>query len=334
MDFVPQPFAGVIRVSLMSDGRYGAVDPVQYPQLLGSDFVFLSAIYRRAPDDHPYHPMWTVPLESSHFEYSTGSAIRCLGLLSNNFVDPMSALVDTTVDQVRRHASQSTDRDIRILRWLESSMRHARDRLRTFASTFRDAVLQCAQLQRYWLMCQAFLLFEQLVHRGFSSYNSAAAPTRHNLMGAFTASPDVVQTLFHAGIPVWFLRPKTALPPSVRLSSLQDTRHPSSICTTPMDPQGRVVYHGIAGDQHIQATCRSINLYHDITQTPLLLVEDGDHYAAMPQRQYKKLTTVTAASKARDPSSVACSISRHSRTYHPCKSFKSCLATEILTIQS
>ena len=244
MDFVPSPIAGVICVSLMSDARYGAADPVQYPQLLGPEFEFLSAVYRRAPDDHPYCPMWTVPNESSHFEYIPGSAVRCLGLLSKDFVDPLSSLVDATSDQVKQRVSQSTGHDIQFLLCLESSMRHARDRLRTFASTFRDAVLQCAQLQRYWLLCEAVLLFEQLIHRSFSSYNLTTTPVRQNLMGAFTTSPDFAQRLFHAGIPIWFLRPKSTLPLSIHLPPPQPPRLPNNICTSPMDPQAPAIYYG------------------------------------------------------------------------------------------
>ena len=309
----------------MSDGRYGAADPVQHPQLLGPEFEFLSAVFRRAPDDHPYHPMWTVPLESTHFEYIAGSAIQCLGLLSNRFGAPISAVVDAASNQVRQRAPQSTGHELQFLCWLESSMRHARDRLRTFASTFRDAVLQCAQVQRYWLMCQAFMLFEQLVNRPSSPDDSVVPSTHHNLMGAFTTSPDVVQRLFHAGIPVWFLRPKTSLPPAIHLPPPQELRLPNSICTTPMGSQERVVYHGLAGSKHIQAMCRSVSLYHDVTQTPLLALED-DCRAAIPQRHYKKLTTVNAPK--RNPAS---STQRH----HPCESILAVPSLRsVLTTQS
>ena len=320
MDFVPQPLLGVIRVTLMSDARYGLADPVQHPQLLSQGFEFLSAIYRRAPEDHPYAPMWTIPVESENFENIEGSAIKSLGLLSKSFVDPISALVDETSAQIRARIPGNVGTPVHSLYWFEQTMCQARDRLRTFASTFRDAVFQCAQLQRFWLLCQAFMLYETLIGPSPPSHqNTVRRRTHRNLMGGFTTSPDTAQRLFQAGIPVWFLRPKTAIPSSVRLARSRSVCRPSTICTTPMDGGENVLFYGLAGSGHIQATCRSIILYRDVSRTPLLTVDENEHLSPISQRQYKKLTTPERRHPGSVGSCTQLSRSSRTRTYHPCR---------------
>ena len=306
----------------MSDARYGVADPIRYPQIISSELEYLTAVYRRAPDGHPFSPMWTVPVEDVHFQLIEGSAIKCLGLLSKEFVDPISALVDATSTRVRARNIRNPVPDARSLPWLENAMSQACDRLRSFPSTFRDTVFQCAQVQRYWLMCEAFLLYEELIHDNSSPSNPLMLPTRHNLMGGLTTSPETVQRLFHAGIPIWFLRPTSSLLPSTRLSPLQEVRPPRNICSEPMDGVESVVYYGLAGTGHIQATCRLVSLYRDVSCTPLLTLEEDDYSPPMSQRQYKKSTTITGSHQ---PSSAVLSstMSKQARAFHPCKSHHS-----------
>ena len=324
MDYIPEPHIGIIRVFLMVDARYGTFDPIQHPQILVPEFKYFSAIYRRAPPTHSLHAMWTIPHEAAHFRRLEGTIVPSLGLLSDDFLAPISVLVDATSARVESKLTREADPDAQRVLLFCRSMCQARDRLRSFTSTFKDAVLQCAQVQRYWLLCEAFLTYEDCTRCSTSGNPHTPRPVLRNLMGAFTTSPEMTQTLFQAGIPVWFLRRETTLPQSIKIlahSSLQAT---SGLCTTPIDKNNGTVFYGLAGARHLLATCCPRNLYRDLSHVPVLLASpevDDAQPSPISQRHFKKLT----ASKLSSPDDLNAGItatsrdSGHTRRHHPCR---------------
>ena len=197
---IPQPFLGVVQVTLRSNYRYGPVDPIQHPQLFSAGFEYLCAVRRRVPLDHRFAPMWALPVLSD-FHTIDGSVLKCLGRLTGESLLPLDNLVEEAVHKVEnflhgRHGYPT-------LVWLREAMCQARNRLRWFPSTFRDACLQTSEVQRYWLMCHAFMDYEALMAE--TSPESTPRSVRHEFMGAFTTAPEVAQQLFRAGVPFWFM---------------------------------------------------------------------------------------------------------------------------------
>ncbi|OSD08127.1 hypothetical protein PYCCODRAFT_1463362 [Trametes coccinea BRFM310] len=283
MDYIPRPVAGLVQVFLQPDCRYGLGDPIQHPQIFSEGFEYLCAVYRRAPSEHRYAPIWSCPEKERDFSPLQGSAIVSLGFLRKALVSPLRLLVEDMVNRVQRYISRKGP--AMHLTWLETAMRHALDRLDTFAATFRDACMQYAQVQRFWLLCRAYMEYQDIVE----STHAGQRPVRLNLMGAFTTLPHVVQTLHDAGIPVWLMRPKTSipsalLPPGLRLGSIRDAH----VVDKPPDASSRPLYSGLAGAKHLSATYRSGHTYRDISISPLLALGPQTYPGAISQRDFRR----------------------------------------------
>src|ERR1700679_1819317 len=82
---------------------------------------------------------------------------------------------------------------------------------------FRSTQIIVRETQRLSLELQALLEFEEL----FRPRMDSVIPHRVNtdIMGAFTTDLYVCDALFRAGIPVWLIRPYTALA-SIRVKAL------------------------------------------------------------------------------------------------------------------
>ena len=52
-NFIPEIVQGMVSVVLHSDGKYGAVDPVQWPQLFTKHYGYLSAVLKPVQPLHP-----------------------------------------------------------------------------------------------------------------------------------------------------------------------------------------------------------------------------------------------------------------------------------------
>lgn len=273
MSFVPQPPVGSVDVVLRVDYRYGLVDPIQWPQLFSVQYDYLCAVLRRVPPNDQYAPMWWSPDEATDFEIVQGSMFKTLGTLKEVALGPLMGLV------TRLYLDSITSKYIDDrLRWLRTAMVHAADRLRHFPSTFRDAAMQVRETQRYWLMTHAFIHYYDIyVPRQNAVLPCAVEP---GLMGAFTTDPGVVQKLFQAGVPVWFVRPDISLLSDARVGQVVRLTLPSELSTEVGAEYGHVLFRGLAGARHIAATARGGHTYFDISRAPLLAVDTDRGYAA------------------------------------------------------
>ncbi|KAI0691927.1 hypothetical protein C8T65DRAFT_711460 [Cerioporus squamosus] len=259
MDYVPSPQIGIVQVSLRSDYHYGVVDPIQWLQVHMKEFDYLCA---------------------SDFELLEGSLFTCLGLLKRDALRPLDDLVDELSASVISMADPPSS-----LALLHLAMTQAQERLKYFPCTFRDACLQVRETQRYWLMSQACMEFNNTYVPAFVG---SPQPVQRQLMGAFTTNPGEVQNLFNAGIPVWFIRSDVSI--------LQDTRTAASIILEPLfeicmdaGPVGRiVVYSGLVGAEHITQTVRFGQTYLNLSRAPLLVVDtEGGYPSQFSARNYK-----------------------------------------------
>ncbi|OSC96442.1 hypothetical protein PYCCODRAFT_1379177 [Trametes coccinea BRFM310] len=298
MDYIPQPVAGLVRVFLQSDCRYGLVDPIQHPQIFSPGFEYLCAVYRRAPSGHPYAPLWSCLEKERDFVPLEGCTIASLGFLSKASVSPLRFLTEGMVKRVGDYITRNGPAEH--LAWLETAMRHAMIRLDTFAATFRDACMQYAQVQRFWLLCRAYMEYQDTM----ASSCLRSRPVRPNLMGAFTTFPQVAQKLHSSGIPVWFIRPTASIPSTLVSSELQrGAIRAAHVLDQLPDPTSTPIYSGLAGAKHLHATYRSSHTYRDISLSPLLMIAPQTYEAATPQRNIQRniLRTATTSQHVKDP---------------------------------
>ncbi|RPD55262.1 hypothetical protein L226DRAFT_547887 [Lentinus tigrinus ALCF2SS1-7] len=263
MDFVPSPFVGIVEVSMRADYRYGA-----------------------------FAPIWWTPLPDD-FEYVEGSWITCLGLLRRQSTEALNSLVD----ELSRLVSLRDESDSS-LSVLHTSMLHCRNRLRYFPCTFRDAVLQVHETQRYWLLIRAYLDYENYLD--VSPTVVPSSPVRTDLMGAFTTDPGVVQLFFNSGIPVWFIRSDTSILADTIIRAIVPPTSPVNVCLERGPDGGLVLYKGLCGQRHILETMRFGHTYLDISRTPLLAPDVvGGYPPAVSQKDYKGTLAPATASRSR-----------------------------------
>ena len=91
-DFVPEIVQGIVDVILRSDGRYGAVDPIQWPQIFAPRYGYLATILKRVDVSHGWAAIWSSP-SAHHFIPLCGTPILGFGVLSADFVALLRALV-------------------------------------------------------------------------------------------------------------------------------------------------------------------------------------------------------------------------------------------------
>ena len=308
--FIPAPFVGQVQVVLRSDYRYGAQDPIQWPQLLVKDCEYLSVILRSS-NDQVTALIWWSPLDVD-FDLLEGSVIKCLGLLRGDSVAPLFRLVEQMSSTISSHPLNGNP----TLLCLEVAMRQACDRLRHFPCTWRDACLQVRQVQRYWLMAHAFLDYHALTSR--PGHNKAV---QEQYMGAFSTDPSQVQILFSAGIPVWWLRVDATVLADTRVRAVVLLTEPTDICQeVALDAQ--VLYSGLVGHEHLICISRAGHTYQDLSRNVLLAV-DKDHGYCSPLSQ-NKYNGIMRGEADRHAASAASSsgkqISHHQpKAKKPCK---------------
>jgi hypothetical protein len=102
------------------------------------------------------------------------------------------------------------------------TLKHTLFRLQMVSSTFKDTVGQVAEFQRNCLLLHALLDYREIFEPRFTKVVDGAPavfPVDLSRMGMVTTQPSMVQFMFCAGIPVWYLCSaslvKTALPCSM-----------------------------------------------------------------------------------------------------------------------
>ncbi|RDX39946.1 hypothetical protein OH76DRAFT_1424002 [Lentinus brumalis] len=201
-----------------------------------------------------YAPIWEAPNEHVDFELLQGAVFKTLGLLSKAWFAPIDRLVDDIAREVEEFAKGM---DTQVLH-LRRTMLDARDRILHFPSTFCDACIQTRTVQRFWLMCCAYIDFTRLTLH-MDSDIPVAVDAR--FMGAFTTHPAVAQCLYRAGIPVWDEWNLDALV----VDAIVVTEQPKVMCE-PLESGASPIYSGLVGMALLQAVSRRAHLYLDVSR--------------------------------------------------------------------
>lgn len=310
MDFIPRPPVGVIQVRLCKDFRYSIYDPLQWPQIYTPGYEYLTAVRRHETTGASWAALWWTPLPGIDFQLLGGSAFKCLGVLSADKLRPLRLLVEELTIEIGEH-TKNVGHDNELQR-LQREMHRALQRAMYFPSTLRDACIQIRQVQRFWLMARAFLDFAGIMKRpDDSGYRQVAK----EYMGAFTTDPAHVQRLYHAGIPVWFLRPAVTLTSNISVVAMVLVREPETeyITTEPLVSGLTPIYSGLSGPRHLAAVSQSAFSYFDISESPLLLRDDLSDYRAQPA------STQSASSSGRGAQTGAQRTSKKTAGKKPCE---------------
>ena len=295
MDFIPQPSYGRIAVSRRADGRFGAEDPAQWPQLFSLRYPYLCAIQRRPQDPHdPLQIMWWTPtLHDMDILKGVSPALN-LGKLKRSCRDKFHPFVKAISERVAEY-SERRQKQQTSLHFAEVSVRTTFDRL-AFPASYRDMLLQVAALQRYYLEAVAYLEFDTVLQPKILGPPGQTVVVRKDLMGVFTNDPSVAGKYMNGGVPVWFMRqPDLFTEEDVVLSFPLLTEPADSLVLDHGIFPSSPIYVGQAGEQHHAALQHGGHLYIDIEPVPI------------PFTTGNYIKTPSAASSSRLPASSSSS---------------------------
>ena len=220
------PFGGDRCLFLRSNFRFGDDDELQWPQAFVKDYGHLCCIKRQPPPGDIMEVMWRLPQRADFL--LDGGALYGVGKLHYWMLEGLHRWVDQLFERATASPKFS---DAPLMTQLVTTLRLLLYRLEFISATFRTTQIVVRETQRLSLELRALLDFEELFR---PRMDSTVAPHRVNtdIMGAFTTDLYLCDALFRAGIPVWLIRPYTALA-SIRVKTL--TRLQFTPKTIPLD---------------------------------------------------------------------------------------------------
>ncbi|KAF7791981.1 hypothetical protein EIP86_003008 [Pleurotus ostreatoroseus] len=295
--FIPEPILERITVMRQWDGYFGKYDPIRWPQILvnTSRLRWLIAVARK-PDnvEDPRLPLWNpllmadiVPAWDSHTFGKVSQQRRAE-------LQPLVTIMSARAEMFSRQCGEHSE-----LQSLIVGMEKAFDRL-DYPSTSMDLIVQVACVQRCWLLADAWLEFH--VHL-FQTYHFTDPQSRVrnkprlDLMGAFTNSPDHVQLMFDAGIPVWHYRfPEQMDITNVVLRVVDSCKysHPDNCDPFP----AHAIYQGFPGVHHLTTLAGHAHTYLglDMISSGMSRVQPLTATPSCPTLQTSQMTSVPTTS--------------------------------------
>lgn len=267
MGFIPFPGVGYIDVRMRADARFGAEDPIQWPQVYCDNdrYCFLCCVPRLG---HRLRPVgiWSPPIEPDFVAF-TASTVPNLWSFSTTRISALGMAVRMIVEELEDWIKARGEHHQ--IQYLILSTNDAWERL-SFPSTKRDLRRQYACLERFYCMSVAWLVWYGY---WFTLPNSTQGmrPLQRDLMGAFTTDISIAQKLYRAGIPVWLLRREAELCEQEVVENIVDITMATDIVTDYGEYAGNSVYVGTAGHKALEAILYLGHRYLDVEALPFMV---------------------------------------------------------------
>ena len=259
-------------MQLCANGRYGTADYTEWPQLLWKKRPYL-AVIRRKPANaaDPRAVIWR-PCQHTDWIQQSKSFVTTLGTFDLVQWQALHQAITPLVARLaeRRGVSPPSDfheRSTFCERLLASSML----RLRHFPTTFPDLVAHVGLVQHLYLELTAILDWEEVYWPRFAgAVQSQGHQCDNNLLGSFTADPQLALMMHTACVPVWLLRTPDQITADIHIAKLCLFENPEEcgvLTATILNFGGNshvypVIYRGSAGDAHIDVIGQG-RLVHD-----------------------------------------------------------------------
>ena len=228
---VRAPMIGNVTVSVCADGRFGYLDPLNWPQVYCERRPWQALIPRRPDPSSLFHALWDSPTLAEFVAAEEGQAGSTLfGHLCSDWVSRLETVRDVLETEVNSAlANEGADPYLR--EQVETFWSATKNALLMFdvPSTFRDVLRLFAHFHRCWAECAALVTWVNRVKsrydRGVLNANTGqlnednielasgwgaleVGLTGEGVMGVFCSNRMVAARMMAAGIPVWFLQLK------------------------------------------------------------------------------------------------------------------------------
>ncbi|KAF9062582.1 hypothetical protein BDP27DRAFT_1427790 [Rhodocollybia butyracea] len=194
-DFIPEPPLGSTHdLYWRNDARYANDDPICWPQPYNANYPFLAAVPKRPETGD--QTMW-FNLRESDMEFTQQGLQRSEGVLKKELVDNLRRKLESQEPHIKAFLEHKSSA---LLPELQQNIALCLNHISRTSSSLYD--LQCGlmEVQRGWLMIQAYLDFK----RDFSRRGLAGkpSPVDHTRMGCFVWNDQDAGLCFAAGLPL------------------------------------------------------------------------------------------------------------------------------------
>ncbi|EIW83376.1 hypothetical protein CONPUDRAFT_152407 [Coniophora puteana RWD-64-598 SS2] len=228
MEEIYEPFVfEAEEVKVRADGRFGVIDPFQWPQLYSQRFEFAVCIQRKDVF-YANEVKWAAWQHLHPDDITKVPGQPHLHQLKHGRYDRLCELVNQVVETVT-HWIQ-VERGGRPHR-IAHALRKLRNALQQLNSPMlrRDIVALYAEVQRGYLSISAFFSYLRDAYPIMRNPDFYPAHVNRRWMGAFTTDPVVCERLYLAGVPVWFIRLKSQIPRNIKIKRRVALTHPEHI---------------------------------------------------------------------------------------------------------
>ena len=241
------------RMTFKRDCRLGINDFLLWPQPFIDEHCHLAAIPRRPETLDPknaIHILYSSAVDDEHFKPHHGRTLAGLGNLSGSTLQQLKLVAANLQSKAEKYwGDNSFPKKIPIFANILGVVKLYLEAFECLPITRRQVRFTFAELQRFMLeFIGAYQYMYIYQPRMVNLAEPASKP--YCTVGAFVSSLTDCDALFHAGIPVWLIRPAN-LAGSVRVDSLVQLQDPKDhLCLDSAYNNYRVFFDGAPSNPH------------------------------------------------------------------------------------
>ncbi|KAK1234363.1 hypothetical protein PQX77_002437 [Marasmius sp. AFHP31] len=206
-----QPLFGSREIYMRQNYRFGAEDPIQYPQPFIPDRCHWAAIPRRPSSSAHSRARWWDSLPPEAFVHEPDSAIKGIGRWSQTYITPYQEDCSRLHERVQKYRSgqEYAGGDNRLIPALNGQLERTLRHLLTMPLPLHRARQLWSFFQRWYLELVGALDWMELylpVMNGSASPSETSRVHAAVATGAFLTSVKDCEFFFRAGIPFWLIR--------------------------------------------------------------------------------------------------------------------------------
>jgi hypothetical protein len=282
--WVPKPFMEKEALQMRADGRFGYIDPYQWPQLWSEQYPWSVAIpsknYYSSPS--PIAWAWYTPrYEDFVLQKDSGK-----GNLNRTTIAGLRGLLEVIQSRFKSYQRAHLPRgSLTRAEGVHSTLKKLWNIIELSHLSWRDTVVHVGDYERVFLELYAIMDYDQLILDRLRMQSGAATdsdPGHPRWLGGFTKAPLMAEQLFAAGVPVWLIRDEAEVSEKIIVQDIVDAWDPTDIVVHHyVDPVGQfawpfdIVYKGQAGDETMHAKIREATYRAKVLENPSTSDESG-----------------------------------------------------------
>lgn len=229
--FLYEPLTSPRSVQLRRDYRFGADDPTLYPQWIRPTFNQHIVTLAKPEDLQDARAVMWWDGAKDNFVQAVDVTIGGVGFIGGAELKQLEKMKDdllrTFFPSVDEACPSLDQRSRQSLQYRCAQLTKLWDRLTLFPGDLEEKCAQVTELQRGWLDLQAYYTFTSQT-LGYLNQKVTPPTSTYKTLGCFTADVNKVVDCLYAGVPVFFVRPKSTFTGPIRIDNIVTLRTPTS----------------------------------------------------------------------------------------------------------